>query len=605
MANNEKIETLFRAALDATPREREQSSDLSTGFEPADNTWEIIVKYNGSLAPLQEKYPDIVLSELLNNYGILRVPEEIIDAVAEESYITYVEKPKRLFFESYEGNRASCVTTLQARYPFLTGKDVLIGIVDSGIDYAHPDFIISQSDNLGLITPGGENMDNQPSDQISRIELLWDQTISPNSSPDFASPEGYPLGTYFTNETINRALAATDTTSRFMICPSQDLSGHGTHVTGIVAGNGRVGGPAYRGVAYESPLLVVKLGAPTPTGFPNTAQLMMAVDFCVRESLKRNIPLAINLSFGNTYGSHSGASLLETYLDSVSQLGRIAIVVGSGNEGASAGHTGGLLNPTTPASVEFTISDYTPTLNIQLWKNFWDEFAVTLIPPTGPGITLPSSFGAWRFPLGETELYSYNGMPTPYSPLQEVYLDLLPRDTYLTAGVWTIRLTPQIIRSGEWDMWMPSSAIRNEATAFLLPTPETTLTIPSTSFRTISVGAYDSRQNIPASFSGRGFTRSDSIKKPELVAPGVDIISCAPGGGYESRTGTSMATPFVTGSAALLMQWGIVEGNDLFLYGEKLKAYLINGTEKFSGITLYPNPQVGWGSLCVRNSLPS
>ena len=101
MANNEKIETLFRAALDATPREREQSSDLSTGFEPADNTWEIIVKYNGSLAPLQEKYPDIVLSELLNNYGILRVPEDIIDAIAEEPFITYVEKPKRLFFESF------------------------------------------------------------------------------------------------------------------------------------------------------------------------------------------------------------------------------------------------------------------------------------------------------------------------------------------------------------------------------------------------------------------------------------------------------------------------------------------------------------------------
>ena len=315
------------------------------------------------------------------------------------------------------------------------------------------------------------------------------------------------------------------------------------------------------------------------------------------------MPLVINLSFGNTYGSHSGASLLETYLDLVSQQGRISIVVGSGNEGASAGHMGGILNYTTSQVIEFTISDYTPTLNIQLWKNYWDEFTVTLTPPTGAGITLPSASGAWRFPLGETDLYSYNGMPTPYSPLQEVYLDLLPRNSYLTAGVWTLRLTPQVIRSGEWDMWMPASAIRNEATAFLLPTPETTLTIPSTASRTISVGAYDSRQGNPASFSGRGFTRGGSIIKPELVAPGVDIISCSPGGGYESRTGTSMATPFVTGSAALLMQWGIIEGNDSFLYGEKLKAYLINGAREFPGITTYPNPQVGWGSLCVRNSL--
>ncbi len=585
MENNEKIETLFRAALDATPREREQSSDLSTGFESADNSWEIIVKYNGTLAPLQEKYPDIIVTELLNNYGVLRVPEDQVNLLAEEPFITYVEKPKRLFFESYEGNRATCVTTLQARYPFLTGKGILIGIIDSGIDYAHPDFI---------------NPDN-----TSRIIGLWDQTISSESSPDFVPPENYPLGTLFSNETLNQAIAAPDGASRLMICPSQDLSGHGTHVAGIAAGNGRASNQVNRGVAFDSQLLVVKLGTPSPTGFPNTANLMMAVDFCVRKSLELNIPLAVNLSFGNTYGSHSGASLLETYLDLVSQLGRISIVVGSGNEGASAGHTGGILDAATPQTIQFGVSDYTTTLNIQLWKNYWDEFTVSLTPPVGAGITLPTSYGAWRFPLGETELYSYNGVPVPYSPLQEVYLDLLPRNTYITAGIWTLRLTPQRIRNGEWDMWMPSSAIRNEATAFLLPTPETTLTIPSTASRTISVGAYDSRQGNPASFSGRGFTRGDSIIKPELVAPGVDIVSCAPGGGYESRTGTSMATPFVTGSAALLMQWGILEGNDAFLYGEKLKAYLINGTRVFPGITTYPNPQVGWGSLCVRNSIPN
>lgn len=604
MANSQKMETLLRAALDATPRERTQSSDLSTGFESSDDTWELIVKYNGSLSLLQEKYPDIIIAELFNNYGILRVPETLVNTIAEEPMITYVEKPKRLFFESAEGNRASCVTALQARYPFLTGKGVLIAIIDSGIDYSHPDFTIEPADNLGIQLPPGDNGSPETSPR-SRIRAIWDQTISPSASPDFESPKGYPLGTLFSNETINRALSMPDSITRLQICPSQDLSGHGTHVAGIAAGNGRASNLSNRGVAYEASLIVVKLGAPSPTGFPNTAQLMMAVDFCVRRSLEENLPLAINLSFGNTYGSHSGTSLLETYLDAVSQLGRISIVVGSGNEGSAAGHTGGFLHPATSRTIEFAVSDYTPTLNLQLWKNYWDEFSVTITPPVGSGITLPSSFGAWRFPLGDTELYSYNGMPTPYSPLQEIYLDLLPRNTYLTAGIWRITLTPQQIRSGEWDMWMPSSSIRNEATAFLLPTPETTLTIPSTALRTISVGAYDSRLNAPSAFSGRGFTRADSIKKPELVAPGVDILSCAPGGGYESRTGTSMATPFVTGSAALLMQWGILEGNDLFLYGEKLKAYLINGARKFPSINVYPNPQVGWGSLCVRDSLPN
>ena len=182
-------------------------------------------------------------------------------------------------------------------------------------------------------------------------------------------------------------------------------------------------------------------------------------------------------------------------------------------------------------------------------------------------------------------------------------MDFLPADTYLTPGIWTIRFIPQSIRSGVWDMWLPSSAIRNEATAFLLPTPSTTLTIPSTAARAITVGAYDSHQDTIAAFSGRGFTRNNQFIKPDLLAPGVDIISCAPGGTYASRTGTSMATPFVTGTASLLMQWGIIFENDLFLYGEKMRAYLINGARPLPGFDTYPNPQTGWGTLCALNSL--
>lgn len=588
---NQKIETLFRAALDATPEERQKSSDLETGFDRATDVWEVIVKYIGSLSTLKEKYPQIEITELLNNYGILQIPEPLIEAIVSEDMITYVEKPKRLFFEVNDGKRAACINTLQTRLPELTGRGTLIGLIDSGIDYAHPDF--------------------RNNDGTTRLLALWDQTIAANSIPHLSSdsettlpsPDGYSLGTLFPSEIINEALNATDPQTRFTICPSQDLSGHGTHVAGIAAGNGRTSNGIYRGVAYEADLLVVKLGTPALNGFPSTSLLMMGIDFCVRESLRRNQPLALNLSFGNTYGSHSGSSLLETYLDSVSELGRISIVVGSGNEGASAGHTGGVLQNNQPETIEFSISDFTTSLNIQLWKNFWDEFTITLTPPVGNGVTLSTIPGAWRYAFDSTEVYSYNGEPTPYTLFQEIYLDFLPNDTYLTPGIWTIRLIPQTIRNGLWDMWMPSSAIRNQATAFLLPTPDTTLTIPSTSFRAITVGAYDSNQNTYAPFSGRGFTWNNQFIKPDLVAPGVNITSCAPGGGYEQRSGTSMATPFVTGTASLLMQWGIINENDLFLYGEKLKAYLINGTQSLPGFTEYPNPQTGWGALCAFASL--
>ena len=590
METNQKIETLFRAALDATPEERLKSSDLSIGFDQEEDTWEVIVKHTGSLSSLQEKYPSVSATELLNNYGILKLPESLVDIVASENLITYMEKPKQLFFEVTDGKRAACITTLQTRASELTGRGTLVGVIDSGIDYAHPDFRF----------PNGN----------SRIVALWDQTIASNSIPNALSPEdtlsapnGYNLGTLFPQEILNAALSMNTVQEQFSICPSRDTSGHGTHVSGITAGNGRASNGVYRGIAYEADLLIVKLGIPGPNSFPSTSLLMMGIDFCVRESIRRDQPLSLNLSFGNTYGSHSGSSLLETYIDSVSELGRVSIVVGSGNEGASAGHISGTLRPNETQTIEFSISDYSTNLNIQLWKNYWDEFTVTLSPPVGPAVTLPTESGSWRYSFGETEVYSYNGDPTPYTPFQEIYLDFIPADTYLTSGVWTLRFIPQNLRSGLWDMWLPSSAIRNEATAFLLPNPDTTLTIPSTSARAITVGAYDSRQNTIAPFSGRGFTWNSQIIKPDLVAPGVDIISCAPGGGYETRTGTSMATPFVSGTASLLMQWGILLGNDPFLYGEKMRAYLIQGTRPLPGFSTYPNPQTGWGKLCAFDSL--
>lgn len=598
METNQKIETLFRAALNATPEEREKSSDLFIGFDQAEETWEVIVKHTGNLLSLKEKYPSIIITELLNNYGVIRLSESLIDAVVSEDIITYMEKPKQLFFEVTEGKRASCITTLQTRAPELTGRGTLVGVIDSGIDYAHPDFRY----------PNGN----------SRIVLLWDQTIPANSvrnpltteesetgasDSTLGAPEGYSLGTLFSQEVINSALQAPNEQARFEICPSQDISGHGTHVTGIATGNGRASNGVYRGVAYQADLLIVKLGIPGPNSFPSTSLLMMGIDFCVRESLRRNQPLALNLSFGNTYGSHSGGSLLETYIDSVSELGRISIVVGSGNEGASGGHIGGYLSSNQTETIEFSISDFSTNLNIQLWKYYWDEFVIILTPPVGSSVTLPSTPGSWRYSFGETEIYAFNGEPTPYTPFQEIYLDFIPSDTYLTSGVWTIQLVPQKIRNGLWNMWLPSSAIRNEATSFLLSNPYTTLTIPSTSARAITVGAYDSRQNTIGAFSGRGFTWNNQLIKPDLVAPGVDILSCSPGGGYETRTGTSMATPFVTGTASLFMQWGIIEGNDLFLYGEKMRAFLINGAKPLPGFDTYPNPQTGWGALCAFDSL--
>ena len=198
----------------------------------------------------------------------------------------------------------------------------------------------------------------------------------------------------------------------------------------------------------------------------------------------------------------------------------------------------------------------------------------------------------------------YYGKPGPYSVAQEIYLDFIPKENYLEEGLWRIRLTPREIVEGNFDFWLPSASVLSRSTRFLRPSPETTLTIPSTAAGVISVGAYDDAYQSFADFSGRGFTRMTRQVKPDLVAPGVGIITARSGGGYETVTGTSFATPFVTGSAALLMQWGIVDGRDPFLYGEKIKAYLRRGARHLPGYSQWPNPELGFGTLCLSDSIP-
>lgn len=592
------MEALLRAALNATTDELASSSALSFGFSPDEQTWEVIVRHSGTLSTLKSRFPSLQFTELLNGYSILQIPKSQVTDVASSPQIIYMEKPKQFLYEIFNGKRNSCITTTQNSFSSkLSGHDTLIAIIDSGIDYHHPDFCNS--------------------DGTTRIAFLWDQTISPDPSKGWFSPENYPLGTLFTQEQINLALRQTTLSSSLELCPSTDLSGHGTHVAGIAAGNGRASSGVYRGIAYEAELIVVKLGTPQRFGFPSTTQLMQAVDFCIRTGLLLQKPVSINLSFGNTYGSHSGTSLLETYLDSVSSLYRSCIIVGSGNEGASSGHTSGIFSadsltsatapfPPNVQTIELAIGDYETNLGVQIWKSYWDNIRISITPPSGSSLQLSTQPGIQRLFTSNTQLYITNAPPSPYNIYQEIYIDFLPisdngtRATYLTSGIWRFEFTPIDIRDGKWDMWLPSYGIRNQNTRFLTATPDTTLTIPSTAAKVLTVGAYDSSTDQPTSFSGRGFTWNTNLIKPELVAPGVDIISCSPGGGYTTRTGTSMATPFVTGCCSLLMQWGIVDQNDPYLYGEKIKAMLIRSSRTLAFTSVYPNSLVGWGALCLR-----
>ncbi|WP_330680096.1 S8 family serine peptidase [Lachnoclostridium phocaeense] len=277
----QKIEDLLNLALDATQEEREKSLELDVGYDPIEREWDVIVKYTGSLDNVRNVA--VRLTDLLNEYAIVTVKESRLSELAALREVEYIEKPKRLFFQTADGRRVSCIDEVQDARFSLFGQGVLVAVIDSGIDYMLPDF--------------------RNEDGSTRILALWDQSAAPRQEEGEAPPVGYAEGTEYTRERINAAIEAPSEAQRRRIIPGTDTSGHGTSVAAIAAGNGG-GESRYRGVAPRSSLLVVKLGVPRTDGFPRTTELMAGIDYAVRKSLEYRMPLVINISFGNTYGAH-------------------------------------------------------------------------------------------------------------------------------------------------------------------------------------------------------------------------------------------------------------------------------------------------------------
>ena len=592
---DQKLENILNLALETPEEEREQTESLNVGYSAETRSWELIVKYHGSLDRLREQ--NIVVEELIAGYAILTVPEALVDMVSDTPEIEYVEKPKRFYYGQTFPAGTSCFPPVTMRTPFLNGRGVLLAVLDSGITWDLEVF--------------------RKADGSTRIRYLWDQTVSEETaSMRYGKmPDGFSLGTEYTAEEINAALQM-HALDRYRLIPSRDLSGHGTAVAGIAAGKSADG--FYTGAAPEAELIVVKLGLPgnsggVEEGFPRTTEILRGVTYALRKARQLNMPLVINLSFGNSYGSHDGSSLLERFLDNASEIGRTVICVGSGNEGAARGHFAG--NITRDSRVELAVGNYERNLNIQLWKNYSDVFRIRLQAPGGEEAELSTNIqgGKYTLELEQTRILVYLGEPLPYAVAQEIYLDMIPAEgSYINAGIWTILLEPVVTVTGQYYLYLPAGNGRGDSTGFYRSTPQVTLTVPSTAAKVITVGAYDPVYDTYADFSGRGYADSTrtigvaaaGLTKPDLVAPGVNIQAPDVYGTFTPTTGTSFATPIVSGAAALLMEWGIVRGNDPFLYGEKIKAYLRKGARPLRGEMEYPNDRVGYGRLCVADSLP-
>lgn len=611
---NQKIENLLNVSLDATREELESSESLSTGFNWRDNTWEIIVRYTGNLENIKANY-NVYVRELLFNYAIIVTDKATIELISQEPQIVYVEKPKSLYFQLERAKSAACASNVRVGQPGAYGyKNIsrninesisentsgnigsgqpehgIGGIADNGIQYLSGKGVITAIIDTGIDIYSSEFRN---ADGSTRILDIYDQTLQREySAADIDAFIGKDRNVY-----TGRDISQEEKEG----IPAFDNIQHGTNVAVIACGKS--------GVAYESDIIVVKMGYSYNNQFPRTTSLMDAIDYIIRKAMEYNRPVAINISYGMNYGDHNGNTLLESYINAAASGYKCSICIGSGNEADKAVHYGGTIKNAQTDTVEIAVGEYQSSIDIQIWKYYWDDIRVTLISPDGTERVIVTHGKISRYTLGGTNVISLSGEPSPYNFYQEIYINLQLQGSYITSGIWKIQLYGENVRQGTYNIWLPASVSLNRATGVIRPVAYDTITIPATAGGCISVGAYNSYTGAYAAFSGRGSALTDVLTagiKPDILAPGVDISirrDTRQGVVYTSVTGTSYATPFVTGAAALLMQWGIVMENDRFMYGEKLKAYLRSGARQLDGVTQTPNPVTGYGALCVEDSI--
>ena len=507
---------------------------------------EYIIKYTGTLPDLGSP------TELLDaQFAIVDLGERDPMELLDYRQVTCFEPARALSgLEArpaapmdYRSMEEVCIPQVHREYG-LTGKGVLIGFVDSGLDLSHPEF--------------------QGEDGSSRVAALWDMTAQ--GTP----PEGFLHGAFYSGEDIAAGASIS----------SGDRSGHGTAVAAIAAGRS--------GAAPGASIAVVKLASAWST------DVMRAVKFLLDQAEALGMPCAVNLSYGTNWGSHRGQTLFETYIDQSAQRGRNVIVCAAGNEGSGAHHFSGQMQENGVLDAEFTIATRRRQVYLSLWKNFADEMAFDLTLPNGQSTGLLTE-GTRQLRFGAVRVSMYYGVPTHYSVLQEV-LFLLDAPEGELDGLWKLRCQGKKIAVGQLDLWLPTVEEVTDRTAFLQPAPDLTITLPATALYPISVGGFRSDTETISPFSGRGLPDCAGRTLLDLTAPAEGVRSAKAGGGYDAYTGTSLAAPFVSGAAALMMEWGIVRGNDPFLYSQRVKAFLCKGAMR-SPFLPYPNAQWGYGRL--------
>ncbi|PHV72317.1 peptidase S8 [Sporanaerobium hydrogeniformans] len=550
--------------------------------DPVEPTkWRIIAEYIGNLEEEKQSL-NLDVFYLNENFALITLLKQDVPALSDERSIIYISFAQELAYIDQSFNQ-TCMTNVIApigRYK-VTGKGVLVGIIDTGIDYSHPDFIM----------PNGK----------SRIRFLWDQTIV--GSP----PLGFRKGTEYTNEELNMALAQPEKEEQLAIVPSQDTIGHGTAMAGIAAGNGRGSGGRNRGMAIESELLIVKIG---PEGGestrPNTREVMLGIKYVIEKAKELSQPLVILLGIATNIGGHDGAVLIEQYIAEMSLTWPCNFVVGTGNQGDKGGHASGSIKTGEEKIIQLLIDKPKPSYQMGIWKEFIDEMGIIIESPQGEQTEILSILTPNRaFFFGNTTVLVNISEPRNNITKQVIYIVLEAQTPEgINIGVWNIRLRGFNVLNGSYNAWGSINKDSSDRTRFLIADISTTLTIPSTTESITSVAAFNANSFQLAPFSGRGYTANGRVK-PDLSAPGVNVLTASIQRDilYEPFSGTSASAAFVAGAYALLMEYGIIQLGLPYLHGETLKSYMLATAQRPESYGPYPNKEWGYGRLCVEAAL--